>query len=110
MKCEHKKRHVPSHTLRKMNLLHLNVPETVYTRRITFERPTNPVDGAEPPKRSRADDGHGSALLCAYHHDSVAVSENLNNETGVFKGTWKPDMLDKACLRSKPRRRNVNKP
>ena len=62
MKCQYKKRHAPpSHTLRKMNLLHLNVPETVYTRRITFERPTNPVDGAEPPTRSKADDGHMEA-------------------------------------------------
>ena len=32
------------------------------TRRVTFKRPPNPVDRAEPPKRTRRDDDEGSAL------------------------------------------------
>ena len=30
--------------------------QTMSTRRITSKRPPNPVDGAEPPKRTRGDD------------------------------------------------------
>ena len=47
--------------------------QTVSTRRITFERPPNPLDRADPPKRTRGDDDEDSALLSAYHHDLESV-------------------------------------
>ena len=34
------------------------------TRRITFKRPPNPLDRAEPPNRTRGDDDENSALVC----------------------------------------------
>ena len=44
--------------------------QTMFTRRITFKRPPNPLDRAEPLKRTRGDDDDGnSALLSAYPHD-----------------------------------------
>ena len=38
--------------------------QTMSTRRLLFKRPPNPLDRAEPPKRTRGDDDEGSALLC----------------------------------------------
>ena len=38
------------------------IPQTVSTRRITFERPPNPLDRAEPPKRTTADDDEDSVI------------------------------------------------
>ena len=52
----------------------------------------------EPPKRTRGDDDHHSALLSAYHHDLEMVSENLKDGKSVFSGTGMPDMLDSAWL------------
>ena len=51
--------------------------QTTPTRRITFERPPNPLNRVEPPKRTRGDDDDHSALLSAYHHYLEQVSENL---------------------------------
>ena len=72
--------------------------QTMSTRRITFNRPPNPLDRAEPPKRTRGDDDKDSALLSAYHHDLEKVSENLKDGKGVFSGTGMPDMSDSAWL------------
>ena len=38
------------------------------------KRPPNPVNRAEPPKRTRGDDYEDSALLSAHHHDLEKVS------------------------------------
>ena len=43
--------------------------QTTSVRRILFKRPPNPLDRVEPPKRTRGDDDHHSALLSDYHHD-----------------------------------------
>ena len=109
MKCQYKNQesHVlPSHILRQVNLLHLtfpvasvepeNSPQTVSTRRITFRPPPNPLDRAEPPERTRADDDDGFALLSVHHHFLEKVSENVNDKKGVSSGTRMPDMLDSA--------------
>ena len=82
MMCQYKdqKRHVfLSNILREVNLLHLTFlllrlnlkihHRQVSTRRITFKRPLNPLERAEPPKRTRADDDEYSALLSVYHRD-----------------------------------------
>ena len=71
------------------------------TRRITFKRPPNPDDRAEPPKRTRGDDDEDSALLSAYHRDLEKVSENLKDGKGVFSGTRMPGMSDSAWLATK---------
>ena len=83
-----------------------NSSETVSTRRITFKRPPNPLDRAEPPKRTRGDVDEDSALLSADHHDLEKVSENLKDGKGVFRGTGMPNMSDSAGLRSKPKLRH----
>ena len=49
--------------------------QTMSTRRITFKRLPNPLDRAEPPKRTRSDDDDHSASLSAYHHDLEKMSE-----------------------------------
>ena len=49
------------------------------TNRITFKRPPNPLDRAEPPKRTSGDDDEGSALRSAHHHDLEKMSENLKD-------------------------------
>ena len=71
-----------------MNRLHLTFllasvePEdsaqTRSTRHVTFERPPNPLDRAEPPKRTRGDDDEDSALHSADHHDLEKVSEKID--------------------------------
>ena len=38
--------------------------QTMSTRRITFKRPPNPLDSAEPPKRTKANDDEDFVLLC----------------------------------------------
>ena len=68
------------------------------TRRITFKRPPNPVDRAEPPKRTRGDDEEDSALLSAYHHDLEKISENMKDGRGVCSRTGMPDVSDSAWL------------
>ena len=70
-------------------------------RRITFKPPPNPVDRAEPPKRTRRDGDDHSALLSAYHHDLEKVSENFKVGKGVFSGTKMPDTSDRAWLEIK---------
>ena len=75
-----------------------NSSQTVSTRRITFKRPPNPLDRAEPPKRTTPDDDDDSARLSVCHHGVVKVSENLNDENGVFSGTKMHGMLDSAWL------------
>ena len=72
--------------------------QTMSTRRITFKRPPNPVDRAEPPTRTRGDDDEDSALHSAYHHDLEKVSDNLKDGKSVFCGTVMPDMSDSAWL------------
>ena len=73
--------------------------QTMSTRRITFKRPPNPLDRAEPPKRTRGDDDDDhSALLSACQHDLERVSENLKGGTSVFSGIGMPDMSDSAWL------------
>ena len=73
MQCRYKdqKRHVFPHILQQVHLLHLTflllrlnlkIPQTVSTRHITFERPPNPLDRAEPPKRTTADDDEDSVI------------------------------------------------
>ena len=62
------------------------------TRRITLKRPLNPLDRAEPPKRTRGDEDEDTALLSAYHHDLENVSENLKEGRGVFSGTGMSDV------------------
>ena len=51
-----------------------------------------------PEKRTRADDDDDSALLSVYPHDLERVSENLNDDNGVFSGTGMLDMMDSAWL------------
>ena len=51
-----------------------------------------------PEKHTRPDDDDDSALLSAYPHDLEKVSENLNDDSGVFIGTGMPDMLEEAWL------------
>ena len=51
--------------------------QTTSMRRIMFKRPPNPLNRVEPPKRTRGDDDDQSALLSAYHHDLMTVSENF---------------------------------
>ena len=68
------------------------------TRRITFKRPPNPLDRAEPPKRTKGDDDENSALLSANHHDLENVLENLKDGKSVCSGTGMPDMSDGAWL------------
>ena len=46
--------------------------QTMSTRRITFQRPPNPLDRAEPLNRTRGDEN--SAFLFAYHHGLEKVS------------------------------------
>ena len=72
--------------------------QTGSTRRITLKRHPNPLDRAEPPKRTRGDDDWDSALLCAYRHDLGKVSANLKDVKDVFSGTVMPDMSDSAWL------------
>ena len=45
------------------------------TRRITFKCPPNPLDRAEPPERTRADNDDDSAVISAYNRDPGRVSE-----------------------------------
>ena len=71
--------------------------QTTSMRRILFERPPNPLDRVEPPKRTRGDDNH-SALLSASHHDLEKVSEILKDGKSVISGTGISDMLDSAWL------------
>ena len=70
--------------------------QTMNRRRIMLERPPNPLDRAEPPKRARGDDDENSARLSAHHHDLEKVSENLKDGTSVLSGTRMPDMSDGA--------------
>ena len=71
-------------------------------RRILLKRPPNPLDRAEPPKRTRGDNDEDSALLSACHHDLEKVSEYLMQDgEGVFSGTGMPDMADSAWLATK---------
>ena len=49
-------------------------------RRMSFQRPPNPLHRVQPPKRTRDDDDDHSALLSAYHHDLKQMSENLREE------------------------------
>ena len=53
--------------------------QTAPTRRLLFERPPNPLDRVEPPKRTRGDEDDHSAFLSAYHLDLEKVSETLKN-------------------------------
>ena len=71
-----------------------NSSQTVSTRRITFKRPPNPLDRAEPPKRTKDDDDDDSALLSVHHHEMVKVSEKMYDESSVFSGTRTPGMHD----------------
>ena len=68
MKCQYKdqKRHVLEKSA-----------QTKSTRRSKFKRPPDPLDRAEPPKHTRADDDQDSALLSVYHRDLVKMSEIL---------------------------------
>ena len=58
--------------------------------------PPNPLDRAEPPKRTRGDDDENSALLYAYHHDLQKVSQIKKDGKSVFSGTGMPNMSDSA--------------
>ena len=94
-----RKRHLLlSRILRQVNLLHLTLLllQTVSTRRITFKRPPNLLDRAEPPKRTSADDDDDCALLSVHHRDLGKVSEKLVDKNGVYCGTGMLDMLDNA--------------
>ena len=110
-KCqwENEKRHMfLSRILRQVNRLHLTFlllqlnwkiqTQTMSTRRITFKRLPNPVDRAEPPKRTRGDDDEVSAHLSACQHDLEKISENMKDSRGVVSGTGMPDMSDSARL------------
>ena len=44
--------------------------QTVSTRRITFKFHPNPLDRAELPKRTRAEDDGDSAHLSVYYHET----------------------------------------
>ena len=81
--------------------------QTMSTRRITFKRPPNPVDRAEPPKRTRGDDDEDSALLSAYHHDLEKISENIKDGRGVFSRTGMPDVSDSAWLAIKTKTKTL---
>ena len=72
--------------------------QTTFMRRILFKRRPNPLERAEPPKRTRGDDDDHSAPLSAYHHDLEKVSGNLKIGKSVFSATGMPDMLDSAWL------------
>ena len=41
--------------------------QTVSTRRISFKRPPNPLNRAESPKRTKADEDDDSVFLSVYH-------------------------------------------
>ena len=60
--------------------------QTMSARRITLKRPLNPLDRAEPPKRTRGDEDEDTALLSAYDHDLENVSEILKEGKGVLSG------------------------
>ena len=82
--------------------------QTMSTRRITFKRPPNPLDRAEPPKRTRGDDDDDhSALLSACQHDLERVFGNLKGGTNVFSGTGMPDMSDWLAIKIKAETSNV---
>ena len=77
MKCQCKTRHVPFTHPSASESIPPDVPfgsvppgdsaQTMSMRRITFKGPPNPLDRAEPPKRTRGDDDENCALLSAYH-------------------------------------------
>ena len=84
MKCQYKdqKRHMfRPHIFRQVSMLHLTVlpdsvehensAQTMSTRRITFTRPPNPLDRAEPPKRTRPGHDEHSALPSVSHRGLV---------------------------------------
>ena len=114
MKCQWKKpetTHVPGGPPSTSETIPPDVPvisgepeysvQTIFTRRILFKRPPNPLDRVEPPKCTIGDDDDHSALLSANHHDLEKVSEILKDGKSVFSGTGMPDMLDSAWLAMK---------
>ena len=72
--------------------------QTMSMRRMSFQRPPNPLHRVQPPKRTGDDDDVHSALLSACHHDLKQMSENLNDGRSVFSGTEILDMSDSAWL------------
>ena len=97
---EHETTHVPFTHPSVSDTVQSDVPVTSVEPEdsvLSFKRPPDPMDHAEPPKRTRGDDDDHSAFS-AYHHDLERVSEHLNDRKSVFSGTGMPDMSDSAWL------------
>ena len=97
---EHETTHVPFTHPSVSDTVQSDVPVTSVEPEdsvLSFKRPPDPMDHAEPPKRTRGDDDDHSAFS-AYHHDLERVSEHLNDRKSVFSGTGMPDISDSAWL------------
>ena len=61
-----------------------------FSPHLTQKGTPNPLDRAEPPKRTRGDIADNSDLLSAYRRDLEKVSEILKDGKSVFSGPGRP--------------------